>query len=452
MASIQIISAAVIVFIVAAALWYQSQTPVEHFASPPVAGRWYNPKADQMWPVPADLNKATVTAPQMTATVPPAGQRPAGVPGAPTSPRDAMATRRDLSELNDKIRTWLAAATLRESEYPGSLTPKQLQRRAILQARLVNVDQQLNSDLITDTHAVVAQEITSLRTENAGWGKAAPNLDAVLSFAKGTPDDTFLDTELYAQFKGFFQAVLNEYKQHSQPSPLEHARLQQLEVIGQDLQTAERAAHPHPPSIRAGSARLFLEQSLKPDQPLPTLLSLAPNPATTPRPLAARPDDVIRQLRDIEWKLTVKYDPAGQALKRRVADLLQTLQAHPAPAAALVEAARSATVELQNAAAVAPTTAAPISRTQLAAPPATQPLRLASDHYEPGDLIGHANTLCDQLREAFPAKDAIALGCPATYIEDRAEAESIINIVCDRIRYSVPTVSPAQFGCPVGRV
>jgi hypothetical protein len=442
MASVQLISAAVIVFIVAAALWYQSQTPskVEHFASPPVAGRWYNPVADQKWPVPADLNKATVAAPQMTATVPPAGQRPTGVPGAPTSHRDAQATRRDLAELNDKIRTWLAAATLRESEYPGSLTPHQLQRRAILGARLVNVDQQLNSDVITDTHATVAHEIASLRTENAGWGKAAPNLDAILTFAKGIPDDTFLDAEMYHQFKVFFQAVLGEYKGHTQSSPLEHARLQQLEVIAQDLQSAERAAHPHPPSIRVGSARLFLEQALKPDQPLPTLLSLAPNPATAPRPLAARPDDVIRQLRDIEWKLTVKYDPAGQALKRRVADLLQTLQAHPAPSPALIESARSAVSELQNAA------SAP--RTGLAPAPAPEAPRLASDHYEPGDLIGHANTLCDQLREAFPAKDAIALGCPATYIADRAEAESIINVVCDRIRYSVPTITPEQFGCP----
>ena len=258
------------------------------------------------------------------------------------------------------------------------------------------------------------------------------------------PDDSFLDAELYGQFKGFFYAVLNEYKAHSQPSPLEHARLQQLEVIAQDLQGTERTVHPHPPSIRVGSARLFLEQALKPDQPLPTLLSLAPNPATTPRPLAARPDDVIRQLRDIEWKLTVKYDPAGQAIKRRVADLLQTLQAHPAPPPALIEAARSATAELQN--------AAYVSRSALSPPPVAQSLRMARDHYEPGDLIGHANTLCEQLREAFPTKDVYALGCPKEYITDRFEAESTINIVCDRIRYSVPTVSPEQFGCPATRV
>ena len=73
---------------------------------------------------------------------------------------------------------------------------------------------------------------------------------------------------------------------------------------------------------------------------------------------------------------------------------------------------------------------------------------MPGDHYEPGDYIGHANTLCDRLREAFPAKDARALGCPAGYIEDYVEAESTINIVCDRIRFSVPTVSPEQFGCP----
>lgn len=428
MASIQLISAAVIVFIVAAALWYQARS-TEAFANPPVAGRWYNPQADEKWSVPADLNKAPIAAPQMTTTVPPAGQRPTGVPGAPTSHREAMASRRDLSDLNDKIRTWLAAATLRETEYPGSLTPHQLQRRALLQARLTNVDQQLNSDMITDTHAVVAQEASTLRTENAGWGKAAPNLDAILGFAKGVPDDAFLTGELYTQFLGFFHAVLNEYKAHSQPSPLEHVRLQQLEVIAQDLKSAKT-----PPAIRAGAARLFLEQSLKADQPLPTLISLAPNPATTPPPLASRPEDVIQQLRDIQWKLTVTYDPAGQEIKRRAAALLQTLQSQPSPPPpALIESARSAAAELQTA-----TTALPVA----------QPLRMPYDHYEPGDLIGRANTLCDQVREAFPSKDAKALGCPARYIDDYAEAESTINIVCDRIRYSVPTVAPEQFNCP----
>jgi hypothetical protein len=442
MASIQLISAAVAIFIVAAALWYQSSSPQkEHFATrPPVAGRWYNPVADDKWPVPGDLNKAPVAAPQMTNTVPPAGQRPVGIPGAPTSNREAMATRRDLSELNDKIRTWLAAATQRETEYPGSLTPHQLQRRALLQSRLVSVSHQLNTDMITDTHAVVAQEISTLRTENAGWGQTAPNLDVILGFAKGVPDDTFLDAELYHQFNTFFQAVLREYKAHSQPSPLEHARLQQLEVLAQDLQSAERTAAPHPPSIRAGAARLFLEQALKPDQPLPTLLSLAPNPATAPTPLVARPDDVIHQLQDIRWRLTLTYDPAGQALKREVAALLQRLQTQPPPPPALVEAARSAVSSLQN-------------RIPLSAPPVREAPRLATDHYEPNDLIGHANTLCEQIREAFPRHaDAAALGCPKEYITDRAEAESTINIVCDRLRYSVPTVTPEQFGCPPRRV
>lgn len=444
MASIQLISAAVIVFIVAAALWYQSQSPVERFANPPIAGRWYNPKADQAWPVPADLNKAPVAIPQAAATVPPAGQRPTGVPGAPTSHREAMATRRDLSDLSDKIRTYLFAATQHETAFPHGLTSQQQQRRAILQARLTNVDQQLNSDMITDTHAVVAQEIATLRTENAGWGKAAPSLDAILGFAKGVPDDTFLDAELYDQFLGFFHAVLNEFKAHSQPSPLERVRLQQLDVIAQDLKSAKTL-----PAIRAGAARLFLEQALKPDQPLPTLLSMAPNPATAPPPLASRPDDVIRQLRDIEWKLTVSYDPAGQALKRQVAALLQTLQEHPAPPPALIESARSAAANLQTAATAAAATATATGpRTTLAAPPAAQPLRMPYDHYDPANLLARANTLCDQVREAFPAKDAKALGCPASYISDHAEAESTLNIVCDRIRYSVPTVSPEQFNCP----
>jgi hypothetical protein len=57
-----------------------------------------------------------------------------------------------------------------------------------------------------------------------------------------------------------------------------------------------------------------------------------------------------------------------------------------------------------------------------------------------------AQTLCKQIREAFPL-DADALGC-RHHISDNYEAETVINTVCDRIRYSVPTVSPEQFNCP----
>lgn len=444
MSSLTLISAAVAIFIVAALLWWVHQQEAResfanlHAPAPalPVAGRRYGATgelATKYDNVPADLSRAPIASPLLTNVVPPSGQRPVAIPGAPTAPRDAMAARKDLNELDVHINTWLAAATQRETEFPGSLTPVQTQRRVILQARLANVRIQLGTSVITDSYKLVAQENKDLIRENAGWGALAPSLDAIHGFAKGAPEEEFLTADQYSQFRNLFHAVLNEYKSHTQPDPLQSVRMQQLQVIAQDLQSAERAQNP--PPIRVSAARLFLEQATKPDQPLPTLLSIAPRPLSSgsgsgPGSLAANPADVISQLRDIEWRLTVTYDPAGAALKRQVGAMLQALQVRPSPPPQVVEAARSAVVDLQNKVDSVGSSSGP----------------------EPADLGGRANTLCGQVREAFGHEDAAALGCPKHRITDRFEAETTINMVCDRIHTSVPSVTTQQFNCPPRRV
>ena len=491
---------AILLFMVAALLYYQSHSTeafrTEAFENsnpipiqPPVAGRPYGAegeRATQNWRVPADLNRAPVAVPSTT-NVPISQNRPNAIPGAMTAPRESMAQRKDLYELDSKISTWLFAATQRESDHPGSLTPEQLQRRVILQARLANVRGQLVNDMITSTYKQVAQETADLRRENAGWGRLAPNLEAIHSFASHVPADAFLTVGQYAEFRALFDAALNELKGHTQPNPLERVRLQQLELIQQDLIAAERqfssqkidashllpagadrqfssqkidASHPArrmppavtgptyagPPPIRVGHARLFLQQSLRPDQPLPTLFALEPRPDQMPTSNASNPVDVISQLRDIQWRLTVSYNPAEQELKREIAALLRQLQSGPTPV--VVEAARSATAELTHRLSpVGASVTQPQTQTQ------TQPTTgLATSNmlgYDPKDLQKRANRLCYQIHEAFP-RDAEALGCPPPNkpIATDLEAESAINIVCDRLHYSVPSVSPAQFGCP----
>ncbi len=427
------IVAAILVFIVAAALWYQSRATSEGFVNPPVAGRPYGAVgelADENTRVPADLNRAPVINPLPNNTIPASEQRPTAVPGAANAPKEALATRKDLMELDNKISAWLAAASQRETQHPGSLTPEQLQRRVMLQARLGDIRTQLGTSVITDTYKNVAQEILGIRRENAGWGRTMPSVEAVHAFGKhAAHQDAFLTHEQYREFMGLFHAVLNEFQGHTQPNPLERVRLQQLQVLAQDLKSAEHAAAPRPPAIRVATARLFLEQAQRPDQPLPTLLAFteAPRTPSEERPAIDRPDDMVRQLQDMHWRLTVTYDPAGQALKRAVATMLQRLQMEGLTMPpAEIAAARARVVELQN--------------------------RVAA--YDPHDLPTRATTLCSQIREAFSPSEAAALGCPAAAapIDSQLEAENTIRIVCDRLRSSVPTVDPAQFNCPPPRM
>lgn len=427
MTSPKVIGAAILVFLVAAALWYQATSAQsEGFSNPPtppVAGRPYGAVgelADDNARVPADLNKAPVINPIPNNTIPTTEQRPTAVPGAPNAPREALATRKDLLELDNKITAWLAAANQLETAHPGSLTPEQRQRRVMLQARLGDIRNQLGTSLITDTYKTVANEILTVRRENTGWGRALPSLEAVHSFGKhAASQDAFLTPDQFREFTGLFHAILNDYQGHTQPNPLERVRLQQLQVIAQDLKR-----EPAPP-IRVATARLFLEQAQKPDQPLPTLFATVPGfqspEVTATATHATRPDDIIRQLQDMQWRLTVTYDPAGQALKRSVATMLQRIQA---------EGMRMPPTEMEAA------------RTAVAG------LQSRVDAYDPADLVTRATTLCAQASEAFGPTDARALGCPIAPIKTQLEGENTLNLVCERIRTSVPSVDPRQFNCP----
>ncbi|NDE16812.1 hypothetical protein EBZ80_17955, partial [bacterium] len=284
----QIISAAVAVFVVAALLWFATRghRDREGFAGypiAPVAGRPYGAigeLADDSDRVPADLNRAPIVLPHPVNVVPPSGQRPVATPGAPTAPKEAMAARKDLNELDSKILTWLAAATQRETEYPGSLTPVQRQRRIMLQSRHAEVLEQLGTDLITDTYKRVAEEIASLRREIAGWGRTARGIEAIHDFAKDAPAEALLTPAQYAEFRELFYAILNDYQGHTQPDPLQRVRTQQLQVIAQTLPppavpSLSITVQQTQPAIRVAAARLFLVQATRPDQPLPTLLDPA---------------------------------------------------------------------------------------------------------------------------------------------------------------------------------
>lgn len=457
MSSTAAISAAVSIFIVSALLYYQAR-PMgynEGFISPPVAGRPYGAfgNADETYPVPADLDKALPTKP--TTHVPTATQRPTGQPGAGHANREAMAARKDLNELDNKITTWLDGAGQREKERPGSLTHVQLQRRVMLQGRLADVRTQMTNGLITDSYRTVAQETADLRRANSGWRQASPSLEQIHDFASGVNPESFLTEELYTEFRRIFDAGLLELNGQIQPDPLQRVRHQQLQLIKQDFQVAERQYGV--PPIRVSAAKLFLQQMLKPDQPLPTIFSMEPNPATLPKPHEENPADVLNSLRDINWKLSVSYDPAGDELKRSIAAMMDRLQSGAASPAEVI-AARSSVAALQTrrspAAAVGggpspsmylPLASASGMRVNTASHISPKMIVASRVGYDPKDLVTRANRLCHQIREAFP-HDAEALGCQA--VHDTAQAETVINTVCDRLRTSVPSVSPAQFNCP----
>jgi hypothetical protein len=402
------IGAAIAIFVVAALLYYQAHaTGLEAFQD-----------------VPADLNKAPLN-PSYSAALPAPAQRPAGVPGPGTAPKEALASQKDLMNLESKLTVWLDGAAQRENENAAILTPDQRQQRVVYMARVNDIRAQLGTGLLTDPYRIVAQEIKDLERQNAEWKRGAPSLDALNSFATGEPTDSFLSPELYASFRQLFLAALADLKHHAQPDPLQRVRLQQLQVLHQDLEHAERKYRP--PPIRVGAAQLFLRQMLKADQPLPTLFSMESNPTTQPPSLAASPVDLINDLKDMQWKLIIQHTPGQQELRQAIAALLTRLQQPASPEE--IEATRSHIAALKA-------TQGPV-----AAPPA--PLQ-----YDPRDLRKRATTLCKQVREAFP-QDAEALGCPRRPASDEFEAETIINTVCDRIRYSVPSVDPAQFNCPV---
>jgi len=460
MSSIVIIGAAVTIFIVAALLYYQANE-FEGFADaevknlnnawagwspqlPPIAGRLYDPAspANDTYPGLNDLSKAPISAPQ--GTIPRSNQRPDMIPGSRVVPREALAEQKDLMELAAKITLWLESADQRNRERPGSLTGEQLQQRVLLQGRREDINTQLETGLIVDTYKTVADELMDMREKNVGWQQISPSLDAIYEFGQGKNPNAFLTHDEYVEFYQLFSTAIQELEGMTQPEPLQKVRLQQLQIMRQDLITNSKILGT--PPIKMNGAKVYLRQMLKSDQPLPELYSLEPPPMDKKH--EDNPIDVISELRDIQWNLTVSYDPGAQEMKRATASLLDRLHAGQMSA----QEARQHVAGLRNTRTPGPF--------EYSAP---GPVDIGSDssvqtdgrpgRYDPKperkedrNLVERATLLCKQITEAFP-EDANALGCRADIRSDY-DAETVINTVCDRLRYSAPTVTPEQFGCP----
>ena len=463
------LTAAILIFCVAALLYYQSST-LEHFSSgevknmmnpwatwnphdPPIAGRSYNPNRRKFdkYNVPSDLNRAPVSQPGAFPTA--SDNKPSNVPGPMNTTRQTLAQAKDLTELDSKITTWLAAASQRENEAPGSLTSQQLEQRIILQARLEDVRQQLGLNQVTDNYSTVADEIRALRRENANWQHRTPYVSDAFDCGKGVNPDALLTKDQYDHFFGILGAGIKEFGDLYQPEPLQKVRYQQLQVIRQSL--VDSSSPTNPPPIRMAAAQLFLRQMLRPEQPLPTLFSVdfikaglgsSGFPGSSSSSglgsfgsfgggLEMNSDDVMDQLRNIQWKLTVSYDPAEQEMKRAAASLMERIRSGQIS----VVDARGALAQMDLRRRPAPLG----YPGDIISPFVSGPVSAVTEKH--ADVIAGANRLCAQIKNAFP-KDYASLGCAR--VTTAYEGEAVINTVCDRIRDTVPSVTPEQFNCP----
>lgn len=436
MSTVSLIITAILVFFVVALLYFQSRT--EGFTinsilnKNPIAGRPYNPNI-----VPGPMTDFTTT-PSTTRTIfqgriPVSQQIQSQIPGGGTQtmPRESLAQIKDLRELDNKITTWLEAIGIKENEQPGSLIDAQRQERVQLLSRLRDVRDQIGTGVIVDTWKRVADETLALRRENQGWQQMSPSLEEVFTFGTGHDPNAFLTPDQYREFYDIFNAVILEMQGLAQPNPLQKIRLQQLQMMRQELMDhiAISKSHLNPP-IQMGVARKYLSTILKPDQPLPSLVSMDPpsfsssfllfplqtNPNTNPNPNTninintntntnPHTNDILSDLNDIELS---HFNPSLKRVTTTIRNQIRSNQITPQDARNQVLALKSLNA--------------------------------------PSPFTNKANILCKQIYEAFP-NDATALGCKPK-ITDDIDAESVIQTVCNRLRYSVPSVTPEQFNCP----
>ena len=446
----------------ASATWKPSDTPI--------AGRLFNPAANDKYAVPGDLAKAPISAP--SGSVPKSVQKPNGTPGAGTAgaPREAMAQLKDLRELDSKITTWLDAVSQLDREQPGSLTTQQRQDMVQYQGRLATIREQLGTGMIVDTYKQVAAETLKLRNENAKWQKGPASLTAIHSFGLHANPNALLTEADYTQFFALFTAGIQELQGMAHPDPLQKVRLQQLQMMRQELNDARKKGLP---PIKMSAAKNYLTQMLKPDQPLPTLISVdVQEPPHLQQQVTNQVTnqfgDIMHEIKNMEITLTVKYDPASAELKRALAGLMDKMKAgdvSPAMARSHMDLLKEARDKVHNShlslpkpgsidhrkphAAAAVQASRSQSNDQRDPRFRLDPVSRPTSSYNPNNLIKRATTLCDQIREAFP-EDADALGCQR--VTNEFQAETVLNTVCDRLRYSVPTVTPEQFNCPKRRV
>jgi hypothetical protein len=379
--------------------------------------------------VPADLNRAPIAKPNLS--VPSSFQRPTGIPGPTSSPHVSLATPKEIKNLDQDIMTWLTAASQLERDHPTALTPLQRQQRVLYQSRIRSLREQIGTGKIEDTAAQINKETLALRDENAVWTKPVTSMDAAITFGSSKNPDALLDKASYKEFRSLFETGINELKGQSLADPLQTVRLQQLQVTEQELKEIERTSRI---PIKFGAAKLFLQQMLQPTQPLPSLFSLDTQKSvgSGSRRHETDPANILPTLKDIQWTLTIQYNPGEQALLKSISEMIRHFESGKATPEDVIQA-REEITDLQNRRGPAPYS------------PDAEPLT-----YNPDALIKRADRLCYEVREAFPDHgNAEALGCPKHQKNiDQFEAETIINTVCSRIRTSVPTVTPEQFNCP----
>jgi hypothetical protein len=181
---------------------------------------------------------------------------------------------------------------------------------------------------------------------------------------------------------------------------------------------------------------------------------MEPAPIDPKNMLANNFGDIMTEIKNMEFTLTVTYDPATATLKRSLAALMDKMKSgevSPATARSYMAQLREARTHKSVESSHGPGSGSgsgsnpfpihPYPKPQ----PGPNPGPVPRPPYEPNNLIRRANTLCEQIGEAFP-EDMDALGCRP--VSNHFEAETVINTVCERLRYSVPSVTPEQFGCP----
>jgi hypothetical protein len=270
MSSPTLIGAAIAIFVIAALLYLQSMS--EGFVNPGVqAMRAQMEGAPEPADVPADLNQAPISKP--VSVIPPVtGPKPDVIPGSTSAtPKKAIATRHELAELDNKLMTWLDAASQREVMNPMALSAEQREKRVLYQSRSSAVRQQLGTGLITDTSVDVADQIMTLRNENAGWQSFPGYVDTTAFQPKGSPT-SILTTEDYRTFRGIMLAALSSLQANPLSNPLDLVRQKQLEQIDSELRVTDRQGKT--PFIRNGVAEDFLKVMLDSAQPLPSLITM----------------------------------------------------------------------------------------------------------------------------------------------------------------------------------
>jgi hypothetical protein len=251
MSSPTYIGAAIACFVITALLYLQS---IEHFTGD----------------VPADLTTAPISKP--VSVLPQPKGATTSIPGSTSiTPKDALATRNELAELDSKLMTWLDAASQREVENPMALTDKQRQMRVEYQARVSSIRQQLGTGLIIDKSKDVVKDIMQLRTQNAEWQtyRTYVNTD---SFNPAGSETSFVTKDDYKEFRGIMSTALTSLKANALSNPLDLVRLKQLEQIDTELRVTDEQGRI--PLIRVRVAKSFLKLMLDSSQPLPSLITM----------------------------------------------------------------------------------------------------------------------------------------------------------------------------------